>query len=128
MHEPDLLLQRELARAVGDLADGYVDALLRLARVLRGMEVAQGVDTGARDLPALAPDERGAAPLGHLEVGRGAVQSAHGVAVASEGVLDRAGEIAPGHRTDRFEGIGDTLGARCTKLPPACHGTDDDEG
>jgi hypothetical protein len=54
---------------VGDLAGVHVDALMRVACFLHGVQVLQGLDAGVRHFPALAVDERGAPLLRDLEIG-----------------------------------------------------------
>src|SRR5262245_40104072 len=91
------------------------------------MQVAQRLDAQPRDLPALARHERGAPGLGHLEVGRAAAQPVDRVAFLPEGILHRVGEVAPGHRANRLERVGDPLGARRPELSPPGDDTDHDE-
>src|SRR5258706_9131900 len=95
VNHPDVPLERERARAVGNFARGDVDALVCLARALGLMQVAQRVDAGACGLPTLASDERDASRLGELEVGSRTGETGHGVAVVAEGVRQRAGKIPP---------------------------------
>src|SRR5215510_9173817 len=127
VHDADVLLGRELLRAVGDFARRDVEALVCLTRALRFMELAQRLDAGASRFPALARDERGAPRFGQLEVGRRAGEPAHRVAVAAESVFQRAREIAPRHRAQRLERIADPRGARLAKLAPAGDGADHEE-
>src|SRR5882762_7944816 len=86
VNHPDVPLERERARAVGDFAGGDIDALVCLARARGFIQVAQRIDAGARGLPTLTSDQGDASRLGELEVGSRAGERAHGVTVVAEGV------------------------------------------
>src|SRR5712691_7648476 len=96
--QADVLLRREFPRLPGDLPGRDVDALVRLARAARRLQLAQRLDPRARRLPALAGDERAARALDELEI-RVCGEPAHRVALAAVGLLDRGREIVPGHRS-----------------------------
>src|SRR5262245_57240489 len=72
----DRVFGRERARVVADLARRHIDALVRVARFLRRVELGKRLDPGASHLPPLAVHERRASFLADLEVGGAAVEGA----------------------------------------------------
>src|SRR5215213_9768010 len=79
----DALLRGKGARLRRDFPRRDVDAARRLARAPRIVELAQRLDPGARRLPALAREERGARAFLQLEVDAG-LKPRHGIAIAAE--------------------------------------------
>src|SRR6266850_7368505 len=111
LHQADALLRREFPCPLGDLPGRDVDALVRLARTTRRLQLAQRLDPRARRLPALAGDERAARALNQLEI-RVCGEPAHRVALAAVGLLDHGREILPGHGSQALERGRDAPGAR----------------
>ncbi|HLX80592.1 MAG TPA: hypothetical protein VKS43_08405 [Burkholderiales bacterium] len=127
MHQPDVLLHGEGARVVGDFSGGDVDGFVRLAPPPRGCQFLERLDAGARHFPALAADQGSAPGLRKLKIGAGNLQPVHGIAVAAEGLLQRARKLFPGQLAQRFERGGDALGAGRAQLLPAGVAADDEE-
>src|SRR3954468_22443321 len=105
------VLCRERDSVFGHIACSDVDAVVRLAPAPRGIELAQRLDSGPGDLPALAAHQGHAPGFGQLEVGVPAVEAAHRVTLLPEGRLHRAGEFLPGPGAERFEPLRDFRGA-----------------
>jgi hypothetical protein len=128
LHQANVFPGRECARVVGDFSGSDINAFVRFARQPGGIEFLQRFDPGARDLPALAADQRHARRFGQFKIGPGDIQPAHAVAVAPEGVFEGGRELLPGQGAQSFERAGDPFGAGRAQLPPSGMAADGEEG
>src|SRR5690606_4694626 len=99
--DPDPVTVRVAARVLGEFAEGHVEALPRIASLLRRRELTQGLDAGARDLPALRGEQDGIASLLQVEVRPPVPDARYDVALGPVGGFERIGKLAPGHRAQR---------------------------